>query len=97
MDTRGAQERQGNHKATRLVLALGLTLLGVGAALRLWANDLAWPSAYTFSGSRETTKWAILESAFKDIALATMILGVSLASVAVHHFLRVRNPRQDAA
>jgi hypothetical protein len=96
MNTRGAQERHG-RTATRLVLALGLVVFAVGAALRLWATDLAWPSSYKFSGPREMTQWAILESALKDIALATMILGSGLMSVAVHHLLRARSSQREAA
>ena len=49
------------------------------------------PTSYKFSGPREMTQWAILESALKDIALATMILGSGLISVAVHHHLRARS------
>jgi len=74
-----------------LVLALGVALFGAGAALRLWATDLAWPSSWSFSGPREMTRWAILESALKDVALVTMALGCSLIAVAVHHHLRARS------
>jgi len=91
MNMDGVHEPQGHRAATRLVLLLGVILFGAGAALRLWATDLAWPSSWSYSGPREMTKWAILESALKDIALAIMILGCGLTSVAVHHKLRARN------
>jgi len=97
MDTHSAPEPQSNRKAISLVLALGVVTFGVGAVLRLWATDLAWPSSYRFSGPREMTNWAILESALKDIALAIMILGSGLISVAVHHHLRERGSGHQAA
>lgn len=60
---------------------LGASSFLGGLALRLEANNINWPSSYTYSGPRSETKWAIAEQADIDVARFLMALGIVLIAV----------------
>ena len=55
---------------------IAITLMIVGATLRLTSNALSWPSGnFSFSGPRESTVWAIREAAINDIGMGLFWIG----------------------
>lgn len=58
-----------------------------GILLRLFANDIAWPKEYGFSGPRENTIWAIREGAYQDIGLAFLIFGLVVIIIVIINWL----------
>jgi hypothetical protein len=66
----------------------------VGVILRFNARALAWPKQFSFSGERANTKWAQMEMAYSDVALALMIIGGLLLAVTLARWLFEDTPRK---
>ena len=66
---------------------IGFAAAIVGTLLRLFAQDIAWPKEYSYSGPREDTIWAIQEGAYQDIGLAFLIFGLMVILVAIINWL----------
>ena len=75
----------------------GAVLAGAGTILRLSARALAWPSAFSFSGPREHTKWAFMEQALVDISLFAMGFGLSLVLLGIWLLHRKASPDRHHA
>ncbi len=65
-------------------ITLSSIIIVVGLTLRLWAERLAWPTHYSFSGARADTSWAHREAAIAEIGLALMAIGALVLAATVH-------------
>ncbi len=70
-----------------VVTALGSTVALLGIWLRLSARGLAWPAAYSYSGPREATEWAIREHAYGEIGIASLAFGLAVLLIVLVHWL----------
>lgn len=66
------------RKERLISLGTGLITSGIGIWLKLNANDLSWPDAYSFSGERAHTSWAIKERVYNETGTALMYFGLVL-------------------
>ena len=72
---------------TRTVTMLGLASIIVGVWLRLNAYALAWPTEWSYGGSREDTIWAIREHAYQDLSLIVLSFGLLVLIVVLIYWL----------
>ena len=63
-----------------------IVIMFLGIAVRMSANELAWPRYVSYSGPRESTKWAIREAALNDVGMGLFYLGGLL--YAVSHLIK---------
>jgi hypothetical protein len=63
-----------------------IVLLAVGIVPRLAPQKIAWPSSFSFSGSRSETQWARMEDTYADVAIVLMCIGGLL--IALHYARR---------
>lgn len=75
------------------ILGSIFTILGI--LLRLFANEIAWPKEYSFSGPRENTLWAIREGAYQDIGLVFLIFGLAVLLIVIINWLWIPLTTQE--
>lgn len=68
-------------------LALAISLAVAGITLRLCAHDLAWPSAFSYSGPASETPWGRTEAAYGEIALWLMGVGALMLTACFARWL----------
>jgi hypothetical protein len=73
-----------------LLIRIGTIGLILGAALRLSANWLAWPSVWKYNGPREATSWAIREGAYIDLSYFITATSIAILTVGL---IRWINPK----
>lgn len=82
-----------NNKQIRAgIIGSGISISGT--LLCLFAQDIAWPSEYGYSGSRGDTTWAIRERAYQDIGLAFLIFGLAVLLVTIINWLWSSSPNR---
>ncbi|NLN40775.1 MAG: hypothetical protein GX160_02065 [Clostridiales bacterium] len=74
---------------------IGFSFAIIGSLLRLFAQDIAWPLEYGYSGPREETIWAIREQAYKDIGLTFLIFGLAVLLVTIINWLWSSFPNRE--
>ena len=95
---RGSSLTLGNELRMKAAAAIKLSsiIIVVGLSLRFFAETLAWPSHYSFSGARADTSWAHREAAIAEIGLALMAIGGLALAATIHaivkHGLSTHNP-----
>lgn len=74
---------------------LGIVFTIIGTLLHLFANNIAWPKEYSFSGAREDTVWAIKEAAYQNIGMIFLIFGLSIILITIIHWLWTSPPSEE--
>jgi hypothetical protein len=56
-------------------IARAVTIMTLGAIVRLSAHSIAWPRNYSYSGPPESSPWGVREAALNDIGMGLFYLG----------------------